>query len=592
MCGVFGTTRPDLWEAHIGSVLASLRHRGPDGNGTWLNPDRTVLLAHTRLAIIGPGQTGSQPATSSDNDITLSFNGEIYNFRELHGQGSQSDTSVLCELLAKQGTDGLSQLRGMYASAAWDARTSTFMAFRDPWGIKPLYVLRHPTGGVTVSSEIPVLLSLEALEVDPVGIARYLLTGHTGSSITSFRNVSKLPIGVVMSWQKQGNGWVERSSRIGSHTHPQRIFADAFAESMRYHLVSDVEVGVFLSGGMDSTLIAAVARSLQPEVRTFTIAFPDHPAFDESRRAEVNARSLDVRFTAVPVTALDLAPALDRFLTVHGEPFGDAAALPLVKLSEYAATQVKVVLAGEGADELFGGYGRYRVSSRLSSRAAQLGLSPLKPLAKRWSKLRGDSARDRALEAILWGQGMSSHSALLGGEEGWAAASGLPWAVDADRYAGAEWAALSGEDHLDRSRQYDLIHWLPNVYLEKTDRATMAMSLEARVPFLDPAVTASPRAIGKVLKEPIQAELYRRLPDVLLPDHKKGLAVPISALLARSLHYPRTDQLCSESSVLRRTLGASWQAALRSRADRSAALSYRVAVLGRWAELFSDSIKY
>lgn len=554
-----------------------------------------MLLAHTRLAIIGLGDAGAQPAASTDGRLTLSYNGEIYNYRALAsglgGIPASSDTRVLCELLRKEGPKGLNRARGMYAAAAWDSNARTFMALRDPWGVKPLYVLRHPSGGVTVASELPVLLeSADARGVDPVGLAHYLSHGHTGTCCTLFRNVIKVPPGTVMTWQREGLGWSESTHRIAIPSQqPCRPFAEAIADSVRAHLVADVEVGVFLSGGLDSTMLAAIASDLAPSVRSFTLAFPDHPEIDESAMAEANAAALGVKFNRVAVTGAQMRDAADVFLTVHGEPFGDAAVLPLTCLSEVAAQEVKVVLTGEGADEIFGGYGRYRVSARLDHSALRLNRTLMRRAAGRWSRRRTDRPRDRALEAILWGGGPRAHGALLGSDAGWLGAADLPWARDAGRLFDAEWLAVSSsESELEHARDYDERRWLPNVYLEKVDRATMASSLEARVPYLDSAVAATSRAMTSPPKASIRAELDRRLPGAALPEKKKGLAVPLGSVLMGTLGDAGRYELASDRSILARTLGTAWQQPLRARADRSATMALRVAMLGRWDQLFSD----
>lgn len=595
MCGIFGTTRRDLWHGSVSVVQGHLRHRGPDGTGVWSAPNGSVLLAHTRLAIIGLGDAGAQPASSTDGTVTVSYNGEIYNYRDLSEVGPvASDTHSLCEMLRMGGPTALSQARGMYAAAVWDQRRGTFSAVRDPWGIKPLYLLRHPSGGVTVSSEIPVLLeSPDAGEIDPIGLAHYLIHGHTGQTLTLFRHITKVPPGTAISWKQTAEGWAESSEAIDMCPATNHDgFGDAIVDSVRAHLVADVEVGVFLSAGLDSTLLAAVASDLAPAVRTFTLAFPDDPELDESSLAEANARSLGVKFNPVPVTIGAMTTAADRLLRIHGEPLGDAAVLPLSCLATAAADEVKVVLAGEGADEIFGGYGRYRVSSILQRRAVRM-TGPLgRLMAGRWARRRTDRPRDRAIEAVLWGGGPRSHGALLGSEAGWMTRTDLPLSADVERVVHAEWATLStGGGELEQARAYDLRRWLPNVYLEKTDRATMASSLEARVPYLDPAVASMPRAMTTPPKALIRDELLRRLPSACFPVRKKGLAVPLPSLLNGALGDAGRYELESPGSVLARVAGPPWQVALTMRAQRSPTMAFRLAMLGRWDQLFSDRIR-
>jgi len=589
MCGVFATTRPDLWRAYVPEILRRLEHRGPDANGVWEAPDGSVLMVHTRLSIIGLDAAGAQPAVSTNGRVTVVYNGEIYNYRELAhalGQaGPRSDTAVLAEMVAASGAEAASRLRGMFAFVSWDAATRTLSAVRDPLGIKPLYVLRHPGGGVTLCSEIVPLLLGGPRRVDPIGVAQFLAFGHTGPAVTMFEHISKVLPGTVIQWRPLATGGVaEEVRRIGLTTTDNLSIAAALEDSVRSHLVSDVEVGVFLSGGVDSTLITAVASRMVPSLRTFTISFPEAPSIDESGFAEANARLLGARHRTVPVRPADMVVAADRFLRFHGEPFGDAAALPLTVLAEHVRQDLKVVLTGEGADELIGGYGRYRVSARLAHPLFKVTRHASRPLAAWWGERRGDRPWERAAEAIAWGGGARSHAALLGSDLATLLDAGAPHAADVEASMRAEWAAEGAHERGEReiARSFDRGR-LANTYLEKTDRATMASSVEARVPYLDPAVanalsgsTVDPR------KTRLRRELARRLPDARLPARKKGLAVNLGQLLEAGMEDHMRYELESGSSVLCSMVGARGVAALRARSERSALTAFRLAMLGQW----------
>jgi asparagine synthase (glutamine-hydrolysing) len=600
MCGVFATTRPDLWRAHVPEILTRLHHRGPDANGVWEAPDGSVLMVHTRLSIIGLDASGAQPATSADGRVTLVYNGEAYNYRELAAglarQVGRSDTAVLAELVATEGPEAASRVRGMFAFVAWDATTRTLSAVRDAYGIKPLYLLRHPEGGVTLCSEVPPLLLGGPRRVDPFGVVHYLAFGHTGPTATMFEHITKVPPGAVMQWRAlPGGAMAEQASRIGPA--PAGTPGDddcsatgtaaALDDSVRSHLVSDVEVGIFLSGGIDSTLIAATAGAMAPSLRTFTISFPSTPGIDESGFAEANARLLGTRHDTIPVRAPAMVAAAARFTEVHGEPFGDAAALPLTVLAQEASQELKVVLTGEGADELVGGYARYRVSS-------WLGHSPFAaaPLATWWGRRRGDRPWERAAEAVLWGGGPRSHAALLGSDLTTLADAGAPFASDIGNGMRAEWLAgpaRRGRGDREVARSLDRER-LANTYLEKTDRATMACSLEARVPYLDPALaTAFVGAPVDTHKTRLRAELARRLPGAVLPNRKKGLAVNLAELLDGGLAAHLYYELGSSRSVLRSVLGPEPVRALRDRCERSDLSAYRIAMLGQWETTLASS---
>jgi asparagine synthase (glutamine-hydrolysing) len=588
VCGIFATNRADLWEHRVGEVLRLLEHRGPDASGSWQAPDGQALLAHTRLEIIGLGTPGAQPLLSSDGSIAVTFNGEIYNYREVAADlgldGTVSDTAVLAELLGRRGPGELGRLRGMYAFAAWDARNKRLLAARDPFGIKPLYVLHHRDGGVSLASELPALLiDSDARPIDPLGVAQFLAFGHTGPALTAYDRVRKLLPGVVWEWGPELAQATGR--RTGRPVTAGLTVSDVIDDTVAAHLVADVEVGVFLSGGIDSTLVAASAAAMVPDLRTYTISFPDRPAIDESGLAERNAAALGTKHTTVPVRDGDLAAAAVELTVRHGEPFGDAAALALMVLAKAASQDVKVVLTGEGADEMFGGYRRYDLSRRLGWLPSDLARGVTGRLARRAARRRSDRPRDRAVEAALCGGGVQSHAALLGTDLNALADDDGHVFADVLRLARTDWRALSTGDERETARRFDLARWLPNVYLEKVDRATMASSLEARVPYLDPATERLARSLP-FGKGPLRAELLRRLPAVVEPPRKLGLAVHLPTLLAKpQLAEALRHQLGSTTSVARRSVGHPAMERLRQRAAVSDATAFRVAMLGLWESL-------
>jgi asparagine synthase (glutamine-hydrolysing) len=600
VCGIFGTTRPDLWEGRLEDVLSALDHRGPDGRGVWTDQASNVALGHTRLAIIGLTPEANQPLQSADRTWTITYNGEIYNYRDLASklglQRVSSDTQVLAEALGTWGPEAVTRFRGMYAFIGWNAETSHLVAARDPLGIKPLYVLHHELGGVTLSSEIPPLLLLpEARGIDPVGLAQYLAFGHTGQTLTLFERIRKIAPGAVWEWGAGGNG----NRLVKAHRFAQDVgdsrpddgdVGGVLEDSVAAHLVADVEVGVFLSSGIDSTLIAAIASGMNPRLRTFTLAFPDSPDIDESELAERNARLLGSLHTTVPVMSSELWGAAELITSIHGEPFGDAAALPLALLARRARQDVKVALTGEGADEVFGGYKRYRVSRWLENPLFRVSQWGTRTVARRLSRLRGDDPSLRAVEALLWGGGFRSHAALLLSDLNSLENGHRDPASDAALLARSDWAAMgrtAGER--ERARRFDLQRWLPNVYLEKADRATMSCGLEARVPYLDPAVIAfarSRRSTG-FGKGNLREDLVRRLPAVATPPTKRGLSVDLHSLIRSRWRDLVRYEISSRGSVLDRFMSMEAKETLRLRCERSQTASFRVAMLGLWERTFS-----
>jgi asparagine synthase (glutamine-hydrolysing) len=363
----------------------------------------------------------------------------------------------------------------------------------------------------------------------------------------------------------------------------------AVADSVGAHMIADVEVGVFLSGGTDSTLLAALASEINPDLRTFTLSFPEDPAIDESDLASANATLLGTKHETIPVHAADMHEAARLVTSSQGEPFGDAGALPLAVLAREARREIKVALSGEGADELFGGYKRYRVSRWLQNPLFSATKLATRPFARMYAGRRGGTPGERATEALLWGGGVKSHAALLVGELN-VLPEGGP-VSEAAILARSDWAAAeNGHGERVTARDFDLKRWLPNVYMEKTDRATMASGLEARVPYLDPAVAAvAERSVRRSFgKGALREELERRVPGVSLPDQKKGMAVPYQPLLAGLREHARRE-LRSRDSILSRFLGPEAVRALRERCARSVTTEYRVATIGLWDEVFSGT---
>jgi asparagine synthase (glutamine-hydrolysing) len=519
----------------------------------------------------------------------LVYNGEIFNFAELATQrrlNANSDTRLLLNILVAGDASGLGDLRGMFAFVYWDPATRTITAARDRYGIKPLFVLEHPNGALSFASELkPLMDHPDSRTIDPVGLVHFLAEGHTGQTKTLFRNIRKLEPGTYSRWHLDLAGRAIQTSAetLAQGTWAELSVGEALVDSVRAHLVADVEVGVFLSGGLDSTLLAALASREHTGMRAFTLGFPDSPGHDETEIARHNAELMGLRHTIVDVRVKDMVEASTQIISATGEPLGDPAILPLSVLARTAREQVPVVLAGEGADELFGGYRRYQIDA-WASRAPSI--IPAKFL-NAFGRRRGTANHLRSLEALLWGahRGFRAHSALLLGEYPVLLAAAPYEAREALAARVAAWQRLTPTLG-SRALSYDRSIWLPNTYLEKTDRATMLHGLEARVPYLDPIVERSirPSDIRGQSKAPLRALLAEVLPDYRLPEVKKGLSVDTAALLRLGLAGPLNCELASPDSVVATVLGRHAQAALARRVPTAPLLGYRIAQIGLWRE--------
>ncbi len=553
----------------LAAMNAKLAHRGPDSEGTFL--DGGVGIAARRLSIIDL-ETGDQPLANEDGSVRVAQNGEIYNYRELreelvakgHRFATRGDTEVIAHLYEEYGLDFAARLRGMFAIAIWDARERQLVLARDRFGIKPLYY-RDETEALRFASE---LRALPRGEVDPEALEAFLAFNFVPAPYSIFQGTFKLPPGHLLVWQ-EGRTRLDRFARPRpvDAAEVRKESAETLAEelrarmrdSVRAHLVSDVPVGVFLSGGVDSSLLAALAaeESTGP-LRTFTIGFEER-SFDET----AGARKVAERY-GTDHRELVLRPEpelLVRALAeVFDEPFADSSALPTYLVSQLAARDVKVCLSGEGGDELFGGYYTYS-ADLLATR-----LGPLARLARPFAELLPSSNARISFDYKAKRFTRAAHLPPLERHHGWKEifapdlrAELLARRGDFDpvdllraRFAETEQAEL-----LARLQDVDLGSALVDDLLVKTDRSSMAHSLEARVPFLDTAVTNLALALPRRLKVSglKKKVLLRRAAEPLLPREvvqgkKRGFSIPAAAWLRGELGPFAREALAPE--VLRR----------------------------------------
>src|SRR6266436_1088706 len=416
MCGIAGIVGSRASAEVVRSMAQRLRHRGPDGEGVWVQAG--VALAHRRLAILDLSEGGHQPMVF-DSQV-LSYNGEIYNHGRLRAElpgpwHSTGDTEVLVHLLAKHGSACLDRLAGMFAFAAWDTREQRLLLVRDRLGIKPLYYQLLPDG-IAFASELKALLVLGQPEIDQSAVRDFLFHGYIPAPKTIYRGIAKLPAGHVLTWAA---GRV----RIDRYWNPSpEIIARSAADTVREldallgdvvpaHTLSDVPVGVFLSGGIDSALTAYYLDT----PRTYTLGF-DSGARTETAAARRAAAHLQTEHLEMTAPLADFAEALDRIPALFDEPFGDSAAWSNYLIAQFARREVTVALSGEGGDEIFCGYPRYW--SRIGARSTLFNRSLaryLPPLSRLGSAMQRHSY-----------VGLPAYAAALGGLTAQQIASLLP----------------------------------------------------------------------------------------------------------------------------------------------------------------------
>ena len=548
-------------------MSAKLVHRGPDSDGIFA--EGQAALAARRLAIIDL-ETGDQPIANEDSTIHVVQNGELYNYRELraeleragHRFRTHGDTEVLVHLYEQEGLEFARRLRGMFAVALWDAPRRRLVLARDRYGIKPLYYRANSSGGLEFASE---LRALPRGEIDLDALEAFLAFNSIPAPLTIFRDARKLPPGHLLVWEA-GETRVERFARpapaalddLRDDDEAELIeeLRARLRDSVRAHLVSDVPVGVLLSGGIDSSALTALAaQESQEPVRTFSIGFEER-SFDVLGDARLVAERYGTQHREL-VLRPDAALLLPALAEAFDEPFADSSALPTYLVSRLAAQDVKVALSGEGGDELFGGYYTY-VADLLALRAG--GAARLaRPLVERLPTSTARASFDYKAKRFVRGAQLpplERHHAWkeIFSPEARAELTGRRHAFDPVDLYRARFAETEGAEPLARLQDVDLGIYLVDDLLVKTDRASMAHSLEARVPFLDPAVTyfaaalpAKHRVHGLRKKVLLRKAVAPLVPREIVRGKKRGFSIPAAAWLRGELEPFARETLSAET---------------------------------------------
>lgn len=617
MCGIAGIVRFDSAPVDagvLGTMARAIQHRGPDGEGikTW----GAAGFAHRRLAIIDPAG-GVQPLSNEDGSIWITFNGEIYNFRELlseltqrgHQFRTRSDTEVVVHAYEEWGLDFLQRLRGMFAIALWDNRRRKLILARDRVGIKPLYYLHTPEL-LAFASELQALETLPEFsgELDPAALDLYLHLQYIPAPFSIYRDVRKLCPGEVLELDADGtlNGpvryWnltLEPEPGLSQHEWIERLDA-GLREAVRLHLVSDVPVGSFLSGGVDSSTVTAyMASELQEQVHTFSVTFDD-PEYDESPFAREAAQRLGTRHfeERVQPDALSILPTLVRH---YGEPFADSSAVPTYYLSRLASRHVKCILSGDGGDENFAGYSSY--ASILWQHRLPSGV--YRKMRHAVGGLLRSAGLRRSLPAIddSWFENLAYFRTdvrqnLWRPEFHGVLEQSRSWFDDQMRSA----PRARG---ISRYQHFDLHNYLPYDILTKVDVASMAHGLEVRVPLLDHVfmelVARVPESLklrandatgagsdslpggthgmtGKYLLKKLAGRFF---PGSFIHRRKQGFSIPVKKWFRSDLLREIDDRLTSSGNRLEEYFDVSWIRGLVNEHSQGVDHSWRL-----WSLLF------
>jgi asparagine synthase (glutamine-hydrolysing) len=602
MCGITGfidTKRhsdPDQLRAIASLMADSLRHRGPDDRGVWIDAAAGVALGHTRLAIIDLSPAGAQPMVSSCGRFVLSYNGEIYNApelrRELEAAGrsfrGHSDTEVMVEGFAVWGLRRtVERLIGMFAFATWDRSTHKLTLARDRLGIKPLYWGRA-NGDLVFASELKALKTLPGWqgEIDRTALAAFLRYGYVPTPMSIYRGINKLAPGFLLEYGEDGKitqtaYWsLSEVAECGRATPLDVPDAEAIetlesllADAVRRHMVADVPLGMFLSGGIDSSTVVALmqAASVKP-IRTFSIGFRE-PTYDEAAHAKQVAAHLGTDHTELYVTPAEAQAVIPKLQQIYDEPFADSSQIPTFLVSEMTRRYVTVALSGDGGDEIFAGYNRYGQGLALAKMIRVLPKPMRQTMAGAMTAI-APGMWDRLFLAVpermrprMVGDKIHKLAGVLPEDslgfyrhvvtqwpEACSLVQGAP-ALDESLYAAALRSRFG--DDVSWMQYLDMLTYLPDDILTKVDRASMAVSLEVRVPLLDHGVVEFAWRLPSRLKLRhgkskwlLRQVAYKYIPKRLLERPKMGFAVPIDQWLRGPLKGWAQDLLRSPATIL------------------------------------------
>lgn len=645
MCGLAGLWKtggatPDELRTLAHRMISPIVHRGPDDEGVWIAESRGVALGFRRLAIVDLSPLGHQPMSSASGRFTMVFNGEVYNAAELSRKlrysgyrfSGHSDTEVMLAAFEHWGIGAaLERFVGMFAIALWDARERRLHLMRDRLGKKPLFVWQGH-GMVAFASELKSLMALPDFprEIDPSALSAYLRFFYVPAPRSIFRGTRKVLPGSVLTIDDPGAPlpsdvpfWSARDAQALAAAEPflgsdaeaidetERLLADATAMRAGH---ADVPVGAFLSGGIDSTaVVALMQQQASRPVKTYTIGFADDD-YDESRYAEPIARHLGTEHTTLVLTPRESQAVVPQLAEMFDEPFADISQIPTYLVSRLARRDVTVALSGDGGDEVFGGYNRYVWGDRLFRRIAGVP-APARRLVGRGLRCVPPRRWDRAFAAVsgvlpdrlryrLPGEKLHKIGALMATDT---AAEFYRSLVSAwrepDAVAGPSTDVQGTFEHvmdsptpphlIDRMMLVDLLTYLPDNNLAKVDRASMAVSLEVRVPMLDHRVVEWALRLplrmkirGGATKWVLRQVLYRHVPKALVERQKMGFDVPIGTWLRGPLRDWAADLLDRDALESDGLLRASevrrvWREHLAGRANHGRGL-WVILMLQAW----------
>ena len=555
MCGFVALINGKITAADqefVKKEMQGIHHRGPDDEGFFVNDD--IAFGFKRLSFVDLAQ-GAQPYTTTDGHYTCLFNGEIYNHNELRAEltatgvhfDTNSEIEVIIELYRKHGDDFIKKLRGMFAIVLYDHDRRRIAAARDSFGIKPLYY-RFDGDTLTLTSELKTFRPEQGFSVDQLNfdaLSHYFTFQYAPEDATAINGITHVTAGSLLTYDFDNGLKIERykpfkiinGSKI-SQT-PAAKVRDAIIESVHAHLQAEVEIGTFLSGGIDSTIVASIASRLNPNIKAFTIGY-DLESHSEISDAQLSADALGIDLRAKKISAREYMNAVRKSVYHMDSPQADPSAIMFYLLSEFAVKEVKACLSGEGADELFGGYPIYKEVDGLKLITSVP--KPLKSVLLTASKamptgMKGKSYLERGTTPLRERYAGNAFIFREVEKTGLLKFTGSPW----QNVTNELYNQISHLQPLEQMQTLDLHTWLKGDILLKADRLSMAHSLEVRVPFLDDVVfdVATNLSKEEKIKGTTAKAILREAFDEYLPDHmknmkKRGFPVPLA-------HWMRTE---------------------------------------------------
>ncbi|MCS7092770.1 MAG: asparagine synthase (glutamine-hydrolyzing) [Patescibacteria group bacterium] len=576
MCGIFGLVASDFNTEDLKEATRTITHRGPDAEGFFMDSSDSfnVCLGHRRLSIIDLTENANQPFFSSDGRYVMVYNGEIYNFKELRIKynlttRTKSDTEVIIELFARYGESIVRELNGMFAFVVFDQIEKIIYAFRDRFGVKPFFYYWDNSTFVFASEIKAILKALRyPPQTDMSALGYYLTLGFIPAPITIYKKIFKLEPGhrIVYDIKKQNfffSPYVNLSEFISQKTEEDsdnivEKVESLLLKSVERQIISDVPIGIFLSGGIDSSLLTALVREVSEEkVKTFTLGFSDSQ-FDEIRYARKIAKHLDTDHHELVVSGQDLINNLDFVLQSYDEPYIISAGFSAFALSEFCRRYVKVALSGEGADELFLGYGFYNWAKRLHT-------FPFRPFAAMMYKvlsLSPDSYIRHKADLLKLPKDYEQQH-IFTQEQFYFSRKDLTKNFSPDvfvsdfKHSNVSYPATRLFNSVEKQSWFDIHKYLVDDLLTKIDRASMAYSLEVRVPYLDNDlfnyvinIHSRFRMKGNQTKYILKKIIEKYIPKELTERQKWGFAPPIRNWLKKELKFMINDYL-SEKMIKR-----------------------------------------